>query len=405
MVPITIDHLKIAFRKLLTYTYFDKNDMALRRNVAEFAKKVTDTQVAEQMFSELLQVANGDNVAQLESLLSKMRLMYYPKKVTGIKEQQDNAEHVITNKPAPSAQADRILVRANVPTELLILDIAWVMRYAYKSDFALDDNMCWGNRLDLLPNGSGIKKGNALFKWYPKQYREWWEQGIKMANAQLTNGNDITIINFDIQNCYHSIDLDFPSYLQQYENQNPNMPISEDTLTGVIRRIYERYWQLTATSGADIYLGENQGKHPLCLSLISSHILANWHLQPLEQYISEHYHPLYFGRYVDDCMVVLLTPPNVEDNLGNIDVEMPGLFETHDDESMTFAIANDDVNNNPIRRLKDFTIQKEKLYVYHFDCELPQSSIDKYVQDQKERSSEFRFLTDESDQNAIGQCA
>lgn len=32
--------LKTAFRKLLTYAYFDKSDMVLRYNVATFAKSI-----------------------------------------------------------------------------------------------------------------------------------------------------------------------------------------------------------------------------------------------------------------------------------------------------------------------------------------------------------------------------
>lgn len=38
---IDINLLKTDFRKLLTYTYFDKSDMVLLRNVALFTKSLT----------------------------------------------------------------------------------------------------------------------------------------------------------------------------------------------------------------------------------------------------------------------------------------------------------------------------------------------------------------------------
>ena len=37
---VDINLLKTAFRKLLTYAYFDKSDMVLRHNVALFATKL-----------------------------------------------------------------------------------------------------------------------------------------------------------------------------------------------------------------------------------------------------------------------------------------------------------------------------------------------------------------------------
>ena len=56
-----INLLKIAFRKLLTYTYFDKSDMVLRRNVALFAKSLTDEETEDVIFGRILSVVNGEN--------------------------------------------------------------------------------------------------------------------------------------------------------------------------------------------------------------------------------------------------------------------------------------------------------------------------------------------------------
>ena len=53
------DILRDAFRKLLSYTYFDKSDLKLRRNIAEFAKSLNDSNNEERIFNELLEVANG----------------------------------------------------------------------------------------------------------------------------------------------------------------------------------------------------------------------------------------------------------------------------------------------------------------------------------------------------------
>ena len=69
---ITKDLLKEAFRKLLTYSYFDKTDMVMRSRVAEFAKRLTSLTAEEAIFDNLLSVANGERPDLLEQWLRRM---------------------------------------------------------------------------------------------------------------------------------------------------------------------------------------------------------------------------------------------------------------------------------------------------------------------------------------------
>jgi hypothetical protein len=73
------DILRDAFRKLLSYTYFDKSDLKLRRNIAEFAKSLNDSNNEERIFNELLEVANGKREDLLQKWLSNAELNFYPK--------------------------------------------------------------------------------------------------------------------------------------------------------------------------------------------------------------------------------------------------------------------------------------------------------------------------------------
>lgn len=69
---------------------------------------------------------------------------------------------------------------------------------------------------------------------------------------------------------------------------------------------------------------------------------------------------------------------------------------------MSFKFAVPDVSPKDSDRLQGLTLQSNKLYIYRFDCELPQASLEKFEEDQMERSSEFRFKTDEADGNYGG---
>ena len=397
----TIDILKSSFRKLLTYTYFDKSDMVLRRNVASFAKMLGDEDAENRIFGQILSVANGENTKLLDEWLEKMSLIFMPKKVNPLKLDKSEDKYVITNLPPKRVIVDRLLLMTEIPVELMIIDIAWILMYGYKVDARLSKNS-WGNRIDLAVGDDKVRKGNALFKKYHTQYRKWWQKGVDEANANLKIGKNISIINFDIENYYHSIDFSFNDFLAEYEKSWPIDKISENRLTHVLQRIYEKYWELTQSSDVEVFCGKNTGKHPLPLGLMSSRILANWYLTPLDNYIVRTYKPYYYGRYVDDCMLVVETQSTSEKSTESINQELPGLFDWADADrvSFKFPVSNELSKDN--NRLQELFLQRDKLYIYRFNCELPQSSIEKFEEDQIERSSEFRFQTDEADYNYGG---
>ena len=393
MIDITL--IKRAFRKLLTYVYFDKSDMRLRYNVASFTKRLSNKQIENEVFNNILDVAIGKSEKLLEEWLSQMTLLYYPKKIREQATEKD--PHLISNKVNGTAVVDRLLIKTNIPAELLILDVVWLLEYGFLIDSSLA-SCCYGNRMDLMPGELGVRKGNALFKKYHNQYQSWWKRGLSIANTTLKKEEDITIINFDIADCYHSIDFDFTTFKEDFSKKHPTKDIYNSPLTNVIEKIYNRYWELSQKSDAETFINENNGKHPLSLGLLSSSVLANWYLSPLDDFIkenSERYSLLYYGRYVDDCMVVLKTKSNSNKHEESISQEMPDCFKWENDIVLFGFIDNS--NDIAYNRLSNFRIQKEKLYIYRFDCQLSQESIEGYEQEQIERSSEFRFLTDEAD--------
>ena len=392
IVDITI--LKEAFRKLLTYYYFDKNELQTRYEVSRFAKSLSDKTEEDRIFSEILQVACGERNDLLIQWLQEIRLCYFPKKVESTHPEREDS-HVITNIPQGEALVKRLLVKVRIPVPLLIIDVAWLMLYGYKVDANLHGG-CKGNRLDLKQNLSHIRKGNGLFAKYQNQYKKWWKDGLKIANSKLKKKENVSIVNFDIANCYHSIDFDFEEFENYFTTNFPELEMTADPMWDVVKRIYESYWDITNQSGVQPLIGANAGKRAMPLCLLSAHVLANWYLTPLDEFITEQNDILYYGRYVDDCMVVLNTKSNSDDVIESINQELNGMLNI-DGENVTFAFVNNPDDNGKYNRLKNFTLQKDKLYVYRFDCQLPQESIEEFEHEQIERSSEFRFITDEAD--------
>lgn len=390
---MNIEQLKDAFRKLLSYTYFDKSDLRLRHDVAVFARSLAKHSDENQIFELLLDVANGERQDCLESWLSKIELCFYPKKTKPSQEQSD--EHFVTNIPAGHAIIERLLVKASFPVELMILDTAWLLEYGHVIDAHLKD-ASFGNRLDLTLLGDKVRYGNTLFKKYTNQYKKWWYDGLNSANNKLKDGQSVSIVNFDITDCYHSINFDFDDFFAFFLKLRPESDIKESPLTKVIVKVYERYWSIVRQSDASPFNEKNKGKNPMPLSLLSAHVLANWYLSPLDDYLLHSYPEIcYYGRYVDDCMIVIPSNTEKRDAIVCCSELFPGLFVIKEND-IVFGFANTNTKSD-MSRLSNFCIQKDKLYVYHFDCELPQESLEKFRDEQRERSSEYRFLTDEFD--------
>lgn len=387
------DILRDAFRKLLSYTYFDKSDLKLRRNIAEFAKSLNDSNNEERIFNELLEVANGKREDLLQKWLSNAELNFYPKKIKSSVVQQDS--HFVTNIPEGHSVTERILIRSYFPVEIMILDTTWTLEYGPIIDGSLKHNT-YGNRLDLTLLGNKVRFGNSIFKKYINQYQSWWKNGLKTANKLLKEGINVSIINFDITDCYHSIDFNFEILFRDINLINSNIDIINNPLTNVILKVYEKYWSLVSKSDAQPFMHRNQGKHSMPLSLLSTHLLANWYIAKLDEYIIKKYPNIsYYGRYVDDCMIVMKSKPDTRNAIEHINELLPGLIK-RDEDTLVFDITKSTTIND-LDRLSNFCIQTEKLYVYHFDCQLPQESLEKFEDEQRERSSEFRFLTDDID--------
>jgi|GEM_PF-2736468 hypothetical protein len=394
-----IEQLKEAFHKLLSYTYFDKTDLRLRHAVATFAKRLSKPKEEERIFRELLSIANGEGKDVLESFLEDIELYFLPKKIASGEEQKD--AKFVTNIPRGNAITEKLLVKSYFPIELMILDIAWLLKYGYVVDKSLKSES-YGNRLDFTQCGDRVQYGSSVFKRYYYQYQKWWRNGIETSNKALKDKSgeekSISIINLDITNCYHSIDFNFDEFFDDYNRLiGRGSDIRESSLTEVIVQIYEKYWSIVNDSDAQPFQNRNRGKKTMPMSLLSAHLLANWYISPLDNYVLENCKGLrYYGRYVDDCMIVIQSESdkrNVRDFIGEV---LPGLVN-EDSGDIVFDLT-EDLRIPYVSHLSNFTIQEEKLYVYHFDCQFSQGSLEKYEEEQRKRSSEFRFLTDEADE-------
>lgn len=132
-----------AFRKLQSQIYYDKSNLILRKRLAEFTLQLQKNE--DVVLNEIVEVANNIQDNNLQKWLDDIKINIYPKKFSPLKESDKN---IITNFSNRICNIERINFFADVPIQLRILDVLWIIEYGAGIDSGLISNSL-GNRLFL----------------------------------------------------------------------------------------------------------------------------------------------------------------------------------------------------------------------------------------------------------------
>ncbi len=153
-----------------------------------------------------------------------------------------------------------------------------------------------------------------LFEPYYKNYQSWRDNALDSVKNLLENDKNAIMISLDFKNYYYSSSIDFDLLRKDIKDGerliHKNYPSKDkididyyedvnDILTDFIQKVFEKYYEKFNIQ----YDEDNLPFIPL--RFLPSMIIANWNLQGFDQAILEDIHPSYYGRYVDDILIVL----------------------------------------------------------------------------------------------------
>ncbi len=310
-------------------------------------------------------------------------------------------------------------------------------------DKELYDN-CLGNRLILNKEKNKVVQGSGLFKPYPKQYQKWRDDAVSAARLQLEKGEDVLIVNLDIRDFFYSVRIPKEEINKGSHLGKKRKTFPLDNLYNIFTNVHENFTnQLSNYKTPYDFKNEIHDeddeieKYILPIGLLSSFVLANDYLKEFDKRIIKHSRPVYYGRYVDDILLVISNPVVPEDR----DIEVKELNfnydkycqwineEKNDDEEMIEQENFDELldveqyvllNFHPLISLidkpsflyqegEDFSrvfklngfdrlyCQSDKTLLYYFDKDESVLVIDKLKRDLEEKSSEFRNYSDAED--------
>lgn len=390
------NHINKAYLYLKSYAYHENINLFLKQRIADFE---TNNDNLEEIFANLLELIDCeklDEEEKLKTLLNQIDYHLLPKKIDRNEDklQKNNNDKgnglFITNvKDSDHYQVSKVNYFVKAPIEIHILEMLWCLFAGPALEIKISkDN--YGNRI----HPSAVKYGNnpdgvngqEIFKRYIDQYNSWRDQAIKEATETAESGDDVALFSLDLKSYFYEVDLSFEKIKEDIQNYYTDDSDQLDIalkLNLLLEKIYDSY-QVKINSQILKTHKNSESKKLLPIGFASSAIIANWYLSDFDNHVEKHIRPLYYGRYVDDILMVFKRP--------NFDFDKPiesfienyfkGLINQSEDQ-LNYQL---EIGGNKL------PIQKEKLILQFFDKDHSKAGLELFKQELDERSSAFKFL-------------
>ena len=410
-MEISIQHVEKAYLYLKGMVYHENLNFFLKQRIADFEFENTkpdeifrtelESNDLDRVFENIAFILNSNEPCENKKVQRWLKSINYnllPKNVD-IRERNSNKKRkglfVSNVKESEEYLISKMNHFINAPIEIHIIDTLWCLVVGS----VLEKNMSkdsYGNRMhpSALKNATktdGIT-GGGLFKRYISQYDKWRNQAVSIATEIAKNGNDVAFLSIDIKSYYYSVNLDFDKIIELisiHYHDDPEKSALAFKLNVLLKKVHEQYREVTNAKLKQTHSKYIENKF-LPIGLASSSLIANWYLSEFDCRVECNVRPVYYGRYVDDIIMVFKVPDcsefdTSEDPIKSfIDHYLKEIVNT--DEKLGYAISIDG---------KLLPLQEEKLILQFFDKNHSHASLDFFKKKIDEQSSAFKFLPNE----------
>lgn len=176
-----------------------------------------------------------------------------------------------------------------------VLSALWVLKIGCHYDKCLDD-CAYGSRLRRTASNEFNTRSLGSFKPYLKPFRDWRNGGIRAMRSSLEAEKGIVALTADVSSFYHELSPDF--MLNDSFNQLLDLP--EELEHPEHQKLHRLFIHALLAWAKTTPLQKG-----LPVGLPASAVVANMALIELDRVMQEQIAPLYYGRYVDDIMLVM----------------------------------------------------------------------------------------------------
>ena len=209
-------------------------------------------------------------------------------------EEWEHACSLLTNQEISARPKAEFRVMAKCSLDFHVLSTLWMLKVGHLFDAKLT-NSAKGNRLRRTKDGKQINKLSlGSFEPYLKPFRDWRDNGINSMRTALDAGKKIVALTADVTSFYHELNPQFmldPAFVKDVLGLELNDEPAK------LHRIFIQALQAWAAN-TPLQKG-------LPVGLPASAVVANMALIDLDRFLEQQVVPLYYGRYVDDILLVM----------------------------------------------------------------------------------------------------
>lgn len=207
----------------------------------------------------------------------------------------EHASTLLADKKKDKPKAE-FRVMADCSIDFHVVSTLWMLKVGHLFDAKLTE-CAYGNR--LRRKGGIDTDVNELslgtFKPYLKPFRDWRDNGIEAMKTALNAGKKIVALTADITSYYHELNPGFmqePSFLKDV--------LGLDEMPDEAKKLHRLF-----INALEAWAVATPLKRGLPVGLPASAIVANVALIELDRCIEKQVVPIYYGRYVDDILLVM----------------------------------------------------------------------------------------------------
>lgn len=372
----TIGDLYLAFRQAKTALYFEKRGVGLLE-LAAYEQELPKNLKALQ--SKLAKGKWFDKLKIGETWL-------VPKKLRANDDADDGVVRIGAPRKTLTGRPVDIQLRLSPHPEFAIVEVLYLWRFGGLLDALLSRKEVLGYRLDLRKQ-QVVPHRRWLFEYWPKQYQAFRTAPLDAAKQALGRGEQTLIISGDLASFYDTVDPSFMTSEQLVAKLVVHGAQQADVdeyerATASLLRAYDRFRKEASRRAAmPIKVG-------VPIGALTSRVVANLSLAPLDAHVASQPGVVCYRRYVDDLVIVAKAD----------DVDR-GLVETIR-RFLPLLDGDDDIlrlNVDALGRTgSEFQLQKAKVRVHHLAGAPGTDFVEAVASDFAKAVSERRAFVDSS---------
>ena len=265
-----------------------------------------------------------------------------------------------------------------LPIEFHVFAALWINKVGHKFEEKLTDSA----RANRLRRGKD-EKINLLSigstKPYLFAYRKWRDDAFNAIKNALDQDKTVVAITTDVASFYHKLDVGFMSKDDFIQKIGVKLDEKEDALHKLFINSLHQWAQATPL------------RRGLPVGLAASSIIANVALFELDQLFEKEIVPLYYGRYVDDIILVMENGAGFNNSTDVWDwlIKRMKVLSWKDKENKTTLQYKQSYLGN-----SKITFSKEKSKTFLLSGASGQSVLSSIRHEVQARASEWRSLPD-----------